>query len=573
MIDHEKQFSSKPTVAGGLAAALAALALLAAPGAQAAGCKASRAESDPPCNPALAASPWGAPHRSSYAQGSGAIAGLLPDRKVTARHIQLPGAPIVLDFSNKYHDGGRAVWGSLINSPDRRGVFKLDADTGKAIDVYFPDERETDPPEPSLGSISGAYNLLTREGRFIVPRQRDIEVFADSTVGAPGSKQRRNSPIRLVKRFQVPDDAFCRSDDAFVGATMTYDGKLALATAQGMIMVMPRKPTWMTPHNVRVLSINGKDCSEPSVPTADLEQVSNSIAVDEKGGIYVVTSKRMRKIQWHRRSQRLGSAWSAAYRTGAGGGDIRLGEGSGSTPSLMGTARDGKGNRLVAITDGEDVMHLDLFYRDGIPGGAGHAGGDDPRLACEHRVDFGDPDAAVANSEQSVLVRGNAVVMVNNVLRGAPIGGNVPGPLRNALAALYGGKPRYAPHGVERIDWVPRKRKCRTRWTSNASIPNGVPTMSQRAGLFYGIGLLRGNFGVRALDFNTGRNRMFAEAPTKGCPQADLDPLIEPFLAPALEAAPNYCENSFYAATEVGPDRTVYTGTFGGVTIYRAGER
>jgi hypothetical protein len=570
MIDHEKQSSRTLTAAGALVA-LAALALLGAPGAQAAKCRALKASHEPPCNPALAASPWGAPHRSSYAQGSAAIAGLLPDHKVTARHVELPGAPIVLDFSSRYDDGKRAVWGSLINSPDRRGVFKLDADTGKLIDVYFPDERETDPPKPSPGSISGAYNLLTREGRFIVPRQRDIEVFADSRVGARGSKQRRDSPIRLVKRFQVPDDAFCRSDDAFVGATMTYDGKLALATAQGMIVVMPRKPKWMTPRNVHVRSINGKDCSKPSVPTADLEQVSNSIAVDEKGGIYVVTSKRMRKIQWHRRSQRLGSAWSAPYRTGGGGGDIRLGEGSGSTPSLMGTARDQKGNRLVAITDGEDVMHLDLFYRDGIPRAARHAEGDDPRLACEHRVDFGDRDATAANSEQSVLVRGNAVVMVNNVLRGAPIGDNVPGPLRNALAALYGGDPRYAPHGVERIDWIPRNGKCRTRWTSNVSIPNGVPTMSQRAGLFYGIGLRRGSFGVRALDFGTGRSRMFAKAPTKVCPQADLDPLIEPFLAPALKAAPNYCENSFYAATEVGPNRTIYTGTFGGLTIYRTG--
>ena len=329
----------------------------------------------------------------------------------------------------------------------------------------------------------------------------------------------------------------------------------------------------MTPRNVRVLSINGNDCSDPSVPTADLEQVSNSIAVDEKGGIYVVTSERMRKVRWNRRSRRLEPAWSAPYETGGGGGDIRLGEGSGSTPSLMGTARDRRGNRLVAITDGEDVMHLDLFYRDGIPRAARQAGGTTPRLACEKRVDFGDSDAQAANSEQSVLVRGDAVVMVNNVLRGAPIGDGVPGVLRNALAALYGGNPLYAPHGVERVDWIPSKGKCRTRWTSKASIPNGVPTMSQRTGLFYGIGLRRGSFGVRALDFETGRSRMFAEAPTQDCPEADLDPKIEPFLAPALEAAPNYCENSFYAATEVGPDRTIYTGTFGGVTIYRSGRR
>jgi hypothetical protein len=223
----------------------------------------------------------------------------------------------------------------------------------------------------------------------------------------------------------------------------------------------------------------------------------------------------------------------------------------------------------VVITDGEDVMNLDLFYRDGIPKTARAAGGENPRLACEHRIDFGDENTTAANSEQSVLVRGSAMAVVNNVLNGAPIGADVPGVLRNALAALYGGNPEYAPHGVERVDWVAKRSKCKTRWSRDVSIPNGVPTMSQPSGLFYGIGLKGEGFGVRALDWNTGRNRGFAEAPSETCPPATLDPAVEPFLTPALESTPNYCENSFYAATEVGPNKTIYTGTFGGVTIYR----
>ena len=76
-------------------------------------------------------------------------------------------------------------------------------------------------------------------------------------------------------------------------------------------------------------------------------------------------------------------------------------------------------------------------------------------------------------------------------------------------------------------------------------------------------------FGVRALNFDTGRNRGFAKAPSKTCPPAVLSDVVRPFLQPALDATPNYCENSFYAATEVGPNKTIYTGTFGGVTIYK----
>ncbi len=551
-------------------AALAVVAVGGASGAHASRCKGKPAKFDPPCNRALPNSPWGTSHRSSYAQGSAALPGIDPKRKVKAEHVQLLGAPIILEFSGKYRDGGRAVWGSLINSPDRRGVFKLDHDSGELVDVYFPDEREPNPPEPGATGLTGAYNLLTRENNFVVPRQQDIEVYSDSDVGAKGSKKRRMSPIELAKRFQVPDSVFCRSSDSFVGATMTYDGKIVLATAQGQIVVIPRKPERMTPDRIHVLSLNGAACDNPAVPLSHLEQVSNSIAADEKGGIYVVTSKMMRKVKWDGDANELSARWSAGYKTGGGADAIRLGEGSGATPSVMGTAKDPKRNRMVVITDGEDVMNLDVFYRDGIPRSARSAGTDNPRLACEHRIDFGDPDATAANSEQSVLVRGPAMAVVNNVLNNAPIGKDVPGVLRNALAALYGGDPAYAPHGVERVDWVPRKSKCKTRWTSDVSIPNGVPTMSQASQLFYGIGLEGDHFGVRALDWNTGRSRMFAEAPTGTCPEGELDPVVRQFLEPALEATPNYCENSFYAATEVGPNRTVYTGTFGGLTIYRA---
>ena len=94
--------------AAAAAVTLTALATLDAPGAEAASCKTNKAKFEPPCNPALPASPWGTPHRSSYAQGSAAVAGILPGRRVRAQHIQVVGAPIVLEFSNKYRDGGRA---------------------------------------------------------------------------------------------------------------------------------------------------------------------------------------------------------------------------------------------------------------------------------------------------------------------------------------------------------------------------------------------------------------------------------------------------------------------------------
>ena len=47
-----------------------------------------------------------------------------------------------------------------------------------------------------------------------------------------------------------------------------------------------------------------------------------------------------------------------------------------------------------------------------------------------------------------------------------------------------------------------------------------------------------------------------------------LDPARRPALDDIVERLPNSCENSFYAATEVGPDGSIYTGTFRGVSSY-----
>ena len=264
---------------------------------------------------------------------------------------------------------------------DERAVFKVDHETGKLVDLYIPSEREPNPPPVLAGGISGSYNILDSEGRFIVPRQRSIDVYADSKEGKKGSRKRRLSPIRLAKRFFPPESTFCRADDRFAGATMTYDGKIAFVTEQGMVGTIPRKPANMTAEKIRVISINGSRCSDSSVPAEELEQISNNIAVDEKGGIYVVTSDRMRKVKWMKGKSELALRWSAPYESERGTGGIRLGEGSGATPSLMGTATNK--DHLVVITEGHPVMKVAMFWRDGIPKGwKGLGPGTDRRLAC-----------------------------------------------------------------------------------------------------------------------------------------------------------------------------------------------
>jgi hypothetical protein len=218
-------------------------------------------------------------------------------------------------------------------------------------------------------------------------------------------------------------------------------------------------------------------------------------------------------------------------------------------------------------------MHLVLLWRDTIPDDWDPiAPGKDRRIACEFPVTFGDPEATQSLSEQSVLVRGHAAVVVDNLLQDESIFEGLPAIIRNALSALEGGNPEQAPFGIERIDWDPVARVCHSVWANDAiSIPNGIPAMSQATGLVYGIGQREGVWGLEGVDFETGGSRLFVPAGTSACSAEALDlvnPLLLLFIGPTLERLPASCENSLYAGTEVGPDGAIVTGTFQGISKY-----
>ena len=490
---------------------------------------------EPPCNPYLASPEWAASHRASYAQASSPFAGPRPGEILARGHLSgLFGIPVVVTFSDRYPDGGRAAWLSTVSIPDARTVYKVDVKTGLIIDSYDDVRNEHTTPQ-GPGGISGAYSVLDRDNNLIVGRGRSLDVYGDARPGE------HLSPIKVHRRFRIPDSVFCRSTDKMVGITLLFDGRVAFASEQGVVGVLPREPQLMSESTLETLSLNGSDCADPAVPDADLEQVSNSIAADEDGGVYVVTDEAMHKLTASPAG--LQRTWTGHYETGAGSG-VRLGDGSGSTPTLMGTAPGD--DRFVVITDGRDLMHLVLMWRDEIPADwQPIAPGKDRRIACEVPVTFGNPNATESLSEQSVMVRGNAAVVVNNKLGTEDIVSQF-GAARIIVAPLAGQDPLHAPYGLERIDWDPRTRTCRSVWANaKVSIPNGIPTMSAATNLIYGVGQRAGVWGLEGIDFSTGASRLFAPA------------------------SPSPDDNSFYAATTIGPDRSIWTGTFTGLTVYR----
>lgn len=488
---------------------------------------------EPPCNPFLSSPSWAGSHRNSYAQASSPYPAPEPGDQIRRQHtVGVLGVPLIFDFTEPYADGGRAAWTSTVATPDGRYVYKVDAETGATIARFGFDN---DPQPPGTGGVSGAYNLLDRDNHLIVGRDRAFDVYGDAVPGE------RLSGIRLLRRFTLPDAALCGPEDKLVGITMLYDGRVAFASALGVVGTVPREPERMTAQNLVTASINGDRCATASADDRSLDQVTNSIAADETGGIFVVTSLAMYRYDWD--GARITKAWSAPYAGGAESA-IRIGEGSGSTPTLMGTGP--RQDRFVVITDGQKLVHLDLFWRDEIPADWKGLPGKDRRLACEVPIRFGDPTATESQNEQSVLVRGYASVVPNNQLRDDSAFRNLPGNLRLLAAALAGGDPGNAPYGVERIDWDPKTRTCRTVWANRElSLPNGIPSMSTQSGLMYGIGQRGGVWGLEGIDFATGASRL------------------------RVDAGPTPDENAAYSATTVGPDGAIWTGTLAGYSIYR----
>jgi len=524
-------------------------------------CATPLAPNEPLCSTAFGDTVWAGSHRASYAQGSSALPGPTDSQTSKSEHLVFDGAgiPVIASFSAPYEDGGRAVWSTILGADS--AIVKIDHEPFKIIDTYVPGDEEENPPEFALG-LSGAYAAIDAQNRFIAGRTNFVSFFGDSVEGD------RSSSIELKKRIFLPPEAFCNDDDVIAGMSLTYDGHLVFATELGNLFVIPADADPDDLGEVPVVSTN-QNCATAD-PT-DLEIVSNSIAVDEAGGIYLLTSAAMYRFNWDGTTLKM--AWRAAYDSADDvPSPIRLGPGSGSTPSLMGTQADD--DHFVVITDGQALMNLVLFWRDEVPADwEPIAPGKDPRIACEIPVDFG-TGATEAISEQSVAVRGYSAIVVNDLLTNPTINPPSMSPLaaaaQNLVSALEGGIPEKAPFGLERIDWDPETRTCSTVWDNpEISVPNGIPSISEASGLVYGAGQRDGQWGLEGLDFATGESRVWVEAGPGTCPMdsGDLLPLL-PGVGDVLEQVPDSCENSVYAATTVGPGGMVYQGTLNGMTRY-----
>ncbi|MGB8649702.1 MAG: hypothetical protein WCD35_03470 [Mycobacteriales bacterium] len=355
----------------------------------------------------------------------------------------------------------------------------------------------------------GGYFYLDDHDRVVVPTSDGhIDVIEES--GATG--------LALVRQYDVSQ---------YVGSSLIlsvlpdWAGRLWFVTGSGVVgTVDPGSGA------TRAMTLPG-------------ESIGNSIAVDETGGVFVVSDRAL-----YRFDAGAGGAptvsWRQPYDAGTRQKPGQSELGSGTTPTVI---RHGD-HHYVAITDNADPrMHVLVYRAD--------RSGPGRRPVCSVPV-FG---SGTGDTDNSLIAFGSAIVVENNYGYTGPEQTPPSGsPARNT--------PTTEP-GVTRIDVDPERGTCRTTWrNTEVRVPTSVSKASTATGLVY----VYEHPSAAEVRYTSGAE------PATG-PE-------DPWYLTALDARTGrrvwsvltgvgLGYNNNYAPITFGPDGTAYVGVLGGLIAVR----
>ncbi len=295
-------------------------------------------------------------------------------------------------------------------------------------------------------------------------------------------------PSKGIKEAGVIDSTkFLAEKERITGLSMTYDGHLVIVGNSSLSVV----GTDLNASKLQIIHFDND------------EYVSNGIAIDEKNGIYVASDKYMRKIIWtgtKLSTDEKDGAWSTFYEIGQQPPTIKVGKGTGSTPTLMGFGDDE--DKLVVITDGANRMNIVAFWRDEIPAGFKQKPGTKSnRIADQMPITAGLPKTKKwIQSEQSVAVKDYGAFVVNNIVENVPKG--------DFLAVTFGIGPIVeSPVGVERVEWDTKANKWKSVWTrKDISSISMIPAISTTSNIVLVGGYYKKTgWEITGMDWNTGK--------------------------------------------------------------------
>jgi hypothetical protein len=336
--------------------------------------------------------------------------------------------------------------------------------------------RKLDPTVNPLSDLcGGTYFYLDDQDRVVVATtDRHIDVVADTGTG-----------FALQRSYDLT--SVVPSDDCLIALMPDWTGHIWFATGNGIVGELdPGSGT------ARAVQLAG-------------EIIDNSFAVDETGGVFVVSDHAMYRFDLGPDGAPVVS-WRQPYDRGSMQKPGQLAQGSGTTPALVG--RD-----YVAITDNADPRMDVVVYR--------HSDG---AFVCSAPVFT----AGASDTENSMIAVGNALIVENNY--------GYQGPESTLLG-------RTTAPGIARVDIA--DGACSVAWTSQEIAPTSVPKASLANGLVYvytkPAALLEDAWYLTAIDLRTGRTAFSKLAGT----------------------GPEF--NNHYAAIYLGRDGSAYIATLSGM--------
>jgi hypothetical protein len=297
-----------------------------------------------------------------------------------------------------------------------------------------------------LQSPGGAYFYVDNKDRAVVSIGRQIFVVAI-----------RGDTLERVRTYDL--SSVIPADDQLNSALPDWSGRLWFVTRRHGIIGS------LDPASGRVLGTRRTN-----------EAIGNSFAMDETGGVFVVTDTAQYRFDPGRGGQPK-LTWRYRYDNIHEQKPGQFDAGSGTTPTLM-------GRHYLSLADNAARMQVVVLRRDKrLKRGQ-------RRLVCEQPV-FRKGAGA---TENSIIATDRAMIVENNY-------GYSPPP-----DATAGGKTTKP--GVARVDVRSNGKGCRTVWNSSEISPSTVPKLSLANGLIYIYTKPKGlpdRWYLTAVDFRTGK--------------------------------------------------------------------
>ncbi len=333
-----------------------------------------------------------------------------------------------------------------------------------------------------LEGLRAYYALVNDQGILYVGNRSAIIAYSDAEPGDP------ESGIVPVGRFVFDKLKLQLSLKMplviMIGINLTPDGHLIAVTIDGTVIAI------------------APDLSEGHYYNLEGQQIWNSIAIDDDGGIYVAGTRRMHKLIWTGKGfsdREADGAWSLDYEIGELDATLRAERGTGTTPALMGD--EGDRDQFVIVADAADVNKLMFLWRDDIPEDwVQLPGTSSRRIAGVLPVDFGDPNLVNSYSENSATIFEYGAVLGNNQVK--------TNEAMRMPVQLKMKDPARTPSGVQKFQWNVERRELEVAWTrADVSSPNSTPVVAMENRQLHVVGLKDGTWVMETLDWDTGATR------------------------------------------------------------------